>query len=151
MRTFHGVAEIEGAVGEHLGFSEWREITQGQIDTFAEATDDHQWIHVDPERAKDGPFGTTVAHGYLTLSLLSALLWEVYRIDGVSMTLNYGLNRVRFPSPVRVGARVRGGVKIASAEKVKSGGTQVIFDVVIEIEGEDRPACVAESIALVMP
>ncbi len=151
MKTFHGVLEIEGAVGEHLGFSEWREITQGQIDTFAEATDDHQWIHVDPERAKDGPFGTTIAHGYLTLSLLSAMLWEIYRIEGVSMTLNYGLNKVRFPSPVRVGARVRAGVKLASAEKVKSGGTQVIFDVVIEIEGEDRPACVAESIALVMP
>lgn len=151
MRIFHGVAEIEGAVGEHLGFSEWREITQEQIDTFAEATDDHQWIHVDPQRAAGGPFRTTIAHGYLTLSLLSALLWEVYRVEGVKMTLNYGLNKVRFPTPVRVGAKVRAGAKVASAAQVNSGGTQVIFDVVIEIEGEDRPACVAESIALVVP
>lgn len=138
-------------MGEHLGHSNWREITQQQIDTFAEATDDHQWIHVEPERAKDGPFGTTIAHGYLTLSLLSAMLWEVYQVTGVGMTLNYGLNKVRFPAPVRVGARVRAGVRLASAEQVASGGTLVSLDVVIEIEGEDRPACVAESLALVVP
>lgn len=151
MRVFNGIPEIEAAVGEHLGHSNWREITQQQIDTFAEATDDHQWIHVEPERAKDGPFGTTIAHGYLTLSLLSAMLWEVYQVTGVGMTLNYGLNKVRFPAPVRVGARVRAGVRLASAEQVASGGTLVSLDVVIEIEGEDRPACVAESLALVVP
>lgn len=135
-------------MGEHLGYSSWREITQHQVDLFAEATDDHQWIHVDPERAKDGPFGSTIAHGYLTLSMLSSLLWEIYRVNGIGMTLNYGLNRVRFPAPVAVGSRVRAGARLAAAQKVASGGTQVILEVVIEIEGEDRPACVAESIAL---
>lgn len=150
MRVFQGVDEIEQAVGEHLGFSEWQEISQSRIDQFAEATNDHQWIHVDAERAAEGPFGTTIAHGYLTLSLLSSMLVQIYSVEGVRMTLNYGLNKVRFPSPVAVGSRVRAGIRLASTQRTDRG-VQMVLEAVIEIEGEDRPACVAESLALVIP
>lgn len=150
MRTFNGVAELTAAVGEHLGYSDWHEITQQQIDTFAEATGDHQWIHVDPAKAAAGPFGTTIAHGYLTLSLLPMLSWEVYKIEGVSMGINYGSNKVRFPSVVPVGSRVRAGIELAEVTPTPKG-VQVVSRVTVEIEGSDRPACVAETVSLIVP
>ncbi|KYH46148.1 MaoC family dehydratase [Branchiibius sp. NY16-3462-2] len=150
MRIFTGVDELTAAVGEHLGYSEWHEITQQQIDTFAHATGDHQWIHVDPQKAAAGPFGTTIAHGYLTLSLLPMLSWEVYKIEGVSMGINYGSNKVRFPSVVPVGSRVRAGVELAEVIPGPKG-VQVVSRVTVEIDGSDRPACVAETVSLIVP
>ncbi len=130
-------------MGEHLGYSEWREISQQRIDSFAEATDDHQWIHVDPERAKAGPFGGPIAHGYLTLSLAVPLLAEILEVRGVKMGVNYGANRVRFPAPVPVGSRLRAGATLASVEEV-AGGVQVTMDVTFEVEGGEKPVCVAQ-------
>lgn len=150
MTVFQGVAEVQQAVGTHLGYSDWHEITQQQVDRFAEATGDHQWIHVDPERAAEGPFGTTIAHGFLTLSLLPMLAGEVYRVEGVSMGVNYGCNKVRFPAPVPVGSRVRAGVELVSVEE-STQGYQVQSRVTVEIEDGERPACVAESLAVVVP
>ena len=149
MRTFTGIDELETAVGEHLGHSEWHTVTQQQIDTFADATGDHQWIHVDPERAKDGPFGTTIAHGYLTLSLVPMLAAQVYRLEGVRMGINYGSNKVRFPAPVPVGSRVRAGVELADVSRTDAGA-QVTAMVVVEIDGADKPACVAEVVSVVV-
>ncbi len=137
------VAELAAKVGEHLGYSEWREISQQRIDSFAEATDDHQWIHVDPERAKAGPFGGPIAHGYLTLSLAVPLLAEILEVRGVKMGVNYGANRVRFPAPVPVGSRLRAGATLASVEEV-AGGVQVTMDVTFEVEGGEKPVCVAQ-------
>ena len=150
MRVLNGVAELDAAVGSHLGFSGWRRVTQDQIDAFADVTDDHQWIHVDPVAAADGPFGSTVAHGYLTLSLVSSLAWQVYRVDGMTMAVNYGANRLRFPSPVLVDSRVRAGVELMSVTKGGSG-YQVVARVTVEIEGESKPACVVESVSLLVP
>lgn len=150
MRTFHGIAELEDAVGSHLGYSEWHPIPQQQIDTFAEATGDHQWIHVDPERAAAGPFGTTIAHGFLTLSLLPMLSEQVYSVEGVQAALNYGANKLRFPSPVPVGSRVRAGVELLAVTPI-SRGYQVATRVTIEREGGDKPACVVEMLAVVVP
>lgn len=150
MRVFTGVDELAAAVGEHLGYSDWHEITQQQIDTFADATGDHQWIHVDPAQAAAGPFGTTIAHGYLTLSLLPMLSWEVYKLEGVSMGINYGSNKVRFPSVVPVGSRVRGGIELAEVTPTPKG-VLVVSRVTVEIEGSDRPACVAETVSLIVP
>jgi acyl dehydratase len=150
MLTFNGVEELEKAVGTHLGYSDWHTITQEQIDQFAEATGDHQWIHVDPERAKDGPFGTTIAHGYLTLSLVPMLVWQVYTVEGVSMGVNYGSNKVRFPAPVPVGSRVRAGVELLSVVP-GGGGVQTTARVTIERDGGDKPACVAEILSIVVP
>lgn len=150
MRTFHGVDELVAAVGEHLGYSDWHQISQPQIDTFAEATGDHQWIHVDPVRAAAGPFGTTIAHGYLTLSLLPMLCGQIYRVDGISMGINYGSNKVRFPTVVPVDSRVRAGVELAQVAPGPKG-VQVIAQVTVEIEGNDRPACVAEIVSLIVP
>ncbi|OZM72314.1 dehydratase [Amycolatopsis antarctica] len=146
MRVFSGLDELESAVGEHLGHSDWHTVTQDQVDTFADATGDHQWIHVDAERAAAGPFGGTIAHGYLTLSLIPMLAAGIYRVDGVTMGINYGLNKVRFPSPVPVGARIRGGAELL---EVSDAGktTQSIVRWTIEIEGADKPACVAEMVA----
>lgn len=129
--------------GTHLGHSNWWEITQERIDAFAEATGDHQWIHVDPERAARGPFGTTIAHGYLTLSLAVPLVSEVVAVEGVAMGINYGTNKVRFPAPVPVGSRIRAGVEVVATEAVTGGG-QLTLAVVFEIEGEPKPACAAE-------
>ncbi|HXY45277.1 MAG TPA: MaoC family dehydratase [Acidimicrobiales bacterium] len=143
--VFEGLDELRGAVGTELGPSEWYEITQRQIDLFAEATGDHQWIHVDPERAKAGPFGTTIAHGFLTLSLVAYLLPQVIRVSGISMGINYGANRVRFPAPVPVGSRVRARGTIQSVEDV-AGGVQMTTLVTVEVEGNTKPACVVESI-----
>ncbi|MBO2453025.1 MaoC family dehydratase [Actinomadura barringtoniae] len=147
MRTFDSLAEFAAMKGEHLGYSPWREITQKQIDLFAEATDDHQWIHVDPEKAKDGPFGTTIAHGYLTLSLVNAFMPEIFWIDGLKMGVNVGLNRVRFPAPVKVGARVRGGAELIEFKNSPAGKLSTV-KVTVEVEGEKRPACVAETLSL---
>jgi acyl dehydratase len=132
-------------VGSHLGYSGWREVTQEQVDRFADATGDHQWIHVDPARAAAGPFGRTIAHGYLTLSLGPVLLAEVLTVSGISYAINYGLNRVRFPAPVPVGSRVRLGVELASLEDV-AGGASAVFTFTFEVEGQPKPACVAETL-----
>jgi acyl dehydratase len=141
--TIDGINGLEKLVGEHLGYSEWHEITQEQVNLFADATGDHQWIHVDVERAKAGPFGGPIAHGYLTLSLAPTLLTEIMRVDGVAMGINYGLNKLRFPSPVPVGSKLRAGAKLASVEQV-SGGVQVTLEATFEIEGGTKPVCVAE-------
>ncbi|MGH9100717.1 MAG: MaoC family dehydratase [Acidimicrobiales bacterium] len=130
-------------VGAHLGYSDWVLVDQGRIDRFADATGDHQWIHVDPERAAQGPFGTTIAHGFLTLSLVPLLLAQVVRVEGVALGVNYGCNRVRFPAPVPAGSEVRVGASVASAEEVP-GGIQVVLDVTVEIRGADKPSCVAQ-------
>ncbi|GEL26432.1 MaoC family dehydratase [Pseudonocardia sulfidoxydans NBRC 16205] len=143
MRVFNGVDELRAAVGETIGESEWFTVDQSRIDGFADATDDHQWIHVDVDKAADGPFGTTIAHGFLTLSLLPSLLKDVYSIEGTKMGINYGLNRVRFTSPVPVGSKVRGVVELADVSDV-AGGVQITTKVTVEIEGAERPALVAE-------
>ena len=128
-----------------LGRSEWRQITQERVNTFADATDDHQWIHTDPERAATGPFGGAIAHGYLTLALLIPLWTELLQVEGVGMKVNYGLNKVRFPAPVRVGARIRAAGAVASVTAVR-GGAEVVVDLTVEIEGQRRPACVAQAV-----
>ena len=138
-----GISGLEKSVGEHLGYSEWHEITQEQVNLFADATGDHQWIHVDVERAKSGPFGAPIAHGYLTLSLAPMLLSEILVVSGVTMGVNYGLNKLRFPSPVPVGSKLRAGATLAGVEQV-SGGVQVTLSVTFEIEGGAKPVCVAE-------
>jgi acyl dehydratase len=130
-------------VGEQLGWTDWREVTQDQVNLFADATDDHQWIHVDTERAASGPFGGTIAHGYLTLALVAPLMGDLLQVDGVSMGINYGLDRVRFPAPVPVGSRIRAGAELAEVTEV-AGGVQSKLVVTFEVEGGDKPACVAE-------
>ncbi|KAA0919333.1 MaoC family dehydratase [Dietzia sp. ANT_WB102] len=149
MRVFEGLDQVENAIGEHLGFSDWMEITQERVDAFAEATGDHQWIHVDPARAAEGPYGSTIAHGYLTLSLLPVLGADVMDIRGFRMMINYGLGKVRFPAPVRVGSRIRAGVELASLERTPSGA-KLTSVVTIEVEGGGRPAVVAEAIRLMV-
>jgi acyl dehydratase len=143
--TIDGISELKAAVGRHLGYSDWHEITQDRIDAFAEATGDHQWIHVDPARAKDGPFGRTIAHGYLTLSLAPWLMSEVLTVTGMAMGLNYGLNKLRFPNPVPVGSKLRMGAQVANVEDV-SGGVQATIDLTFELDGETKPACVAQAV-----
>ncbi len=145
MKTLSGIEAIKEAAGQEWGTSDWHQVTQEQVDKFADATGDHQWIHVDVERARSGPFGTTIAHGFLTLSLIPMLSSQVVRVDGIEMAINYGLNRVRFPSPVPVGSRVRARVRNASVEEVP-GGVQVVNQVTIEVEGKDKPSCVAETV-----
>ncbi|MBW0117337.1 MaoC family dehydratase [Pseudonocardia abyssalis] len=143
MRVFDGVDDLRAATGTQLGVGEWVTIEQGQIDTFADATDDHQWIHIDAEKAKDGPFGTTIAHGFLTLSLLSSLVAKVFAVENTKMGVNYGLNKVRFTSPVPVGSKVRANVELSDVSDV-TGGVQITTKVTVEIEGSERPALVAE-------
>ncbi|WP_405878748.1 MaoC family dehydratase [Streptomyces sp. NBC_01136] len=145
-RTFATVDELRAAVGEQLGYSDWVEIEQKRIDLFAEATGDHQWIHVDPEKAAAGPFGTTIAHGYLTLSLLPLFGPQLIKVEGVKMGVNYGTNKVRFPAPVPVGSRLRATAKITGVEDV-TGGVQVSVGFTVEREGGDKPVCVAESVS----
>ena len=137
------VGELHRHVDPHLGSSSWRAITQEYVTRFAVLTDDRQWIHVDPERAATGPYGATVAHGFLTLGFFTGLLDEIVVVDGVRTVLNYGLNRVRFPAPARVGGRLRLALGIESVEQVK-GGVQVVYTATFEVEGQDKPACVAE-------
>ena len=136
-------AQVKDLVGRNLGHSAWRTITQEQVDTFADATDDHQWIHVDPERAKEGPFGAPIAHGFLTLALLIPMWTELLEVTGVKTKVNYGLDKVRFTSPVKVGTRVRMTVTVTDVQELKGNGVHLVVDAVIEIEGEERPAVVA--------
>jgi acyl dehydratase len=143
--TIEGIEGLKARVGDHLGYSEWKVVTQEQVNLFADATGDHQWIHVDIDRAKAGPFGSPIAHGYLTLSLTPALLSEVMNVSGISMGVNYGIDKLRFPSPVPVGSKLRAGVQLASLEDV-TGGAQVKLVVTYEVEGSSKPACVAEII-----
>lgn len=149
MTVFEGLDQIEAAIGTHIGYSEWMEITQERVDAFADATGDHQWIHVDPARAAEGPYGKTIAHGYLTLSLLPVLGAEVLDIQGFSMMINYGLEKVRFPAAVPVGSRIRAGIELTSLQR-KSSGVQLNSVVTVEIEGGDRPALVAETVRLMV-
>lgn len=148
-RVINGIAELEALVGQPLGESEWTEISQDMIDKFADATGDHQWIHVDAEKAAAGPFGTTIAHGFLTLSLLPLLGAQVTDITGMKMKINYGLNKVRFPNPVKVGSKVRDVVTLKEVTR-KDSGIQVVMNHVIEIEGQDRPAAIAEAVSLMV-
>jgi len=149
MRVFSTFEEIEAAAGEEIGASDWVEITQERVDKFAEATDDFQWIHVDQEKAKEGPFGGTIAHGYLTLSLIPYLSNKVFGVETEGAKLNYGLNKVRFPNPVPVGARVRAVVTVGEIAEIPAG-RQLTMKYVIEIEGQDKPACVAETVVLLL-
>jgi acyl dehydratase len=142
----NGLAEIKALAGQDLGHTGWMEITQDRVDTFADATNDHQWIHVDPERARSGPFGTTIAHGYLTLSLLIPLFNELLTIEGVRMSVNYGLEKVRFPSPVPVGSKIRLAGTVVSVEDVAGDGVQMTTDFTVEIDGAGKPACVARAV-----
>ncbi|HEU5354475.1 MAG TPA: MaoC family dehydratase [Actinocrinis sp.] len=146
MKVFAGPAELAESVGAEIGASDWLVIGQDRIDQFAEATGDHQWIHVDAARAKEGPFGSTIAHGFLTLSLLPALLAEVYRVEGVRMGINYGLNRVRFINPVRVGSSVRAVMTVAEVDQ-QADYVQVTAKAVVEIQGVEKPAAVAETVS----
>jgi acyl dehydratase len=152
MKRFASAAELAAAVGEQLGPSDWVLVDQKRVDEFAEATGDDQWIHVDPERAASGPFGTTIAHGFLTLSLLPVLTGALYDVDGLAMRVNYGLNRVRFPAPVLVPSSVRAHARIAVVEPV-TGGYQVVSEVTVESDRSPsgKPVCVAESVARIYP
>jgi acyl dehydratase len=138
--------ELTALIGTHLGYGEYRTVTQEQVNLFADATGDHQWIHVDPERAKAGPFGGPIAHGYLTLSLIPVLLTGVMKVDGVTMGVNYGTNKVRFTSPVPVGSEIRAGATLASVDEV-AGGVQVTLDVVVEVKDAPKPSCVAQVVS----
>lgn len=143
--VFADLAELTAAAGTELGPTDWLVLDQERIDQFAEATDDHQWIHVDPERAASGPYGGTIAHGLLTLSLLPHFMHHLYRVDGVAMAINYGFNKVRFITPVPTGSRVRATSKLTSVAEV-SGGVQATLTTTIEVEGSAKPAAVVESI-----
>ncbi len=140
-----GIDGVRAAVGQHLGYSGWREITQEQVNRFADATGDHQWIHVDVERARQGPFGGPIAHGYLTLSLAPVLMAEVFKVKGTAMGVNYGCNKVRFITPVPVGGQVRLGAVLAGVHDV-AGGLQGTVDLTFELAGSERPACVAQGV-----
>lgn len=148
--VFETPTELKAAVGKHLGYSDWLEISQDRIDRFADATGDHQWIHVDPERAKQGPFGATIAHGYLTQSLVNHFLPQIIEVRGISMGINYGADRLRFPAPVPVNSRIRGGAELLEVQEVK-GTIQAKIRVTIEIQGSERPACVIDTISRYYP
>ena len=146
MKIFASLAELPPLVGQEVAVSDWITVTQEQVNLFAEATGDHQWIHVDVEKAKAGPFGAPIAHGFLTLSLLPRIFEQAIRIDGTRMGVNYGLNKVRFTAPVPVGSRVRGKLELLACEPIEGNGLQMTWRVTVELEGSPRPACVAESI-----
>jgi acyl dehydratase len=150
MRVFSTFEEIEAAAGQEIGTSEWVRITQKRVNEFAHATGDHQWIHVDVERAKEGPFGGTIAHGYLTLSLVPWLGSQVFKLSTPGAKLNYGVNKVRFPNPVLVGSKIRARVTIGAVTDIPTG-KQLTVNHVIEIKGQDKPACVAETVVLLLP
>lgn len=145
MKKFSGLEEFVAAEGSQLGPTDWLEVTQDRVDLFADATDDHQWIHVDPERAADGPFGGAIAHGLLTLSLLPHFTSQMYTVDNIAMAINYGYNKVRFITPVKVGSKVRARAEIAKIDQLE-GAVQATLTTTVEIEGSDKPAAVAESI-----
>ena len=142
-----GAEEAKAAVGKHLGYSDWVEITQERVNQFADATGDHQWIHVDIERANAGPFGAPIAHGNLTLSMASMFLPTIVRYEGWNMAVNYGVDKVRFPSPVKVGSRIRAGAELIEVSDVAGGGIQTKTLITIEVEGQEKPCCVIESLA----
>lgn len=144
--TLTGQAEVEAAVGTHLGHSDWLEITQDRVNLFADATGDHQWIHVDPERAAKGPFGAPIAHGYLTLSLSNLFLPQIVEVQGFSMGVNYGTDTVRFPAPVPVGSRIRAGAELTEVTPIQ-GGIQTRIRITIEVEGATKPSCVIDSLS----
>lgn len=144
--TAHGLDELKSLGGADLGRTGWREVTQNRVNTFADATDDHQWIHTDPEKAKEGPFGGPIAHGYLTLSLIIPLFGELLHVSGIRMSVNYGLDKVRFPSPVPVGAKIRLHGAVGTVEEVKGNGVQMLLTFTVEVEGSDKPACVAQAV-----
>jgi acyl dehydratase len=146
MREFNSADELKAAVGEDLGHSDWLQIEQGRINLFADATDDHQWIHVDVEKAKDGPFGAPIAHGYLTLSLVNHFLPDLFGVPSAKMGINYGCNKVRFPSPVPVGSKIRASGQITEVDDV-AGGVQVVVRVTVEVEGAPKPACIADTVS----
>jgi acyl dehydratase len=148
MRTITGLDELRDAAGETLGTSDWHVVTQSAIDAFADVTGDHQWIHVDPERAKDTPFGGTIAHGYYTLALAPRFSEQIFKLEGFAFGLNYGLDRVRFPAPLPVGSKVRMVAKVVGVEDIP-GGAQLRLELSFEREGGDKPVCVAESLARV--
>ncbi len=151
MQVFQTLSELPALVGREVAVTDWVTVTQAQVNQFADATLDHQWIHVDPERAKAGPFGAPIAHGFLTLSLLSHFFEQAVTIREVRMGVNYGLNKVRFPAPVPVGSRIRARMTLQACEPVDRGGVQVTWAVTIEREGGDKPVCVAESLARYYP
>jgi acyl dehydratase len=145
--VFESADALLAAVGRDLGATEWMTVTQERVNTFADATDDHQWIHVDPVKAKEGPFGACVAHGYLTLSLAARFMPQLIEVRNMKMGVNYGCDKVRFPSPVRVGARIRGRGELVSVERAKDGSLQSILRLTVEIENEAKPACVVDTIS----
>lgn len=147
--NYLGIAGFEAHVGRHLGYSDWHTIAQPQIDLFADATGDHQWIHVDAYRAAAGPYGRTIAHGYLTLSLVPILVQQIYKVTGLSMQVNYGVDKLRFPAPVPVDSRIRAGAELITVERDKKGARATVR-VTVEVEGADRPACVVDTIALMV-
>jgi acyl dehydratase len=148
MLTLRGLDELKSHVGQEVGVSDWHDVTQDAIDEFAEVTGDHYWIHVDPERAKDTPFGGTIAHGYYTLSLGPMFSYGLFSVQGFDFGVNYGVNRVRFPAPMPVGGRVRMRLKLAAVEDVP-GGVQIVTEQTFEADGVDKPVCVAESLSRV--
>jgi acyl dehydratase len=148
MLTLNGLEEVKAHVGKELGLSDWHLVTQDAIDEFADVTGDDQWIHIDVERAKETPFGGTIAHGYYTLSLAPMFSYKMFSMEGFTFGVNYGLNRVRFPSPLPVGGRVRMRAKLAAVEEI-AGGAQILTELTFEREGGDKPVCVAESLARV--
>jgi acyl dehydratase len=150
MRVFASFDQLTGAVGEDLGTTDWLEITQDRVDAFADATGDHQWIHVDVDRARQGPFGGTIAHGYLTLSLIPQFTPQLFSLETPGARLNYGVNKVRFPHPVKVGSRIRVAAQILEVSDVPTG-KQMVTRYTVEIEGEAKPACVAETVVLLLP
>ena len=146
MREFNSADELKKAVGEDLGQSDWLEIDQDRVNLFADATDDHQWIHVDVEKAKGGPFGGPIAHGYLTLSLVNHFLPSLFAVPAAKMGINYGCNKVRFPAPVPVGSKIRASGQITEVDDV-AGGVQVVVQVAVEVEGAAKPACIADTVS----
>ena len=146
--TINGIDDLKSRVGQELGVSDWHEVTQEAVNTFADATGDHQFIHVDPERAKETPFGGTIAHGYFTLSLGPMFSYDLFKMEGVAFALNYGLNKVRFPSPVKVGAKVRMRMTLQNVEDIP-GGAQITMLHTFEVDGQDKPGCVAEALSRV--
>ena len=147
VQTYHGIADLEAAIGQEIGPTEWFTVDQSRINGFADDTEDHQWIHVDPERAAAGPFAATVAHGFLTLSLVPYFSSQLRSVEGARMAINYGLDRVRFPTPVPVGSRLRARATLISLDKVGEGAVQIVNRVTVEVEGSAKPACVADTVS----
>jgi len=147
VEIYRGIADLEAAVGIELGPSEWFAVEQDRVDGFADVTEDHQWIHVDTEKAADGPFGATIAHGFLSLSLVPYFVNRLRRIEGAKMGVNYGLDRVRFPSPVRVGSRIRARTVVRTADRIDENSIQLVMRTTIEVEGSEKPGCIADLVS----